>query len=412
MHAAQAGPGARGEPDRLWTGPFALAWVSHFMHATGLHAYVHAAGWLDERGAGEVLIGVLFSLMAVSAVLIRPFIGRLMDTRGRKPVLLLGGALHLLATLLYLAVDALPGQPWLAIAGVRVVHGLAQASLFSVLFTYAADLIPERRRAEGIAIFGVSGMIPIAVGGLVGDLVIVDGDYRGLFATTAVAAGLGLLLSLPLRETQRSGSGPGRSFLAAGLAPELRPLWFMGIAFAVGLSAYFVFLKTYLAVAPQVGTMGMFFTAYALSAVVLRLTLGWLPERVGMMRVLLPSVVLAVGGLVLLALSEGPPGLITAGVLCGIGHGYAFPILSALVVTRARADERGSALSLFTALFDIGLLIGGPLFGLSVRMVGYPGSFMLAGVVLFVATVIFGLWEAARSRAEAITAAPGSPKIG
>jgi MFS family permease len=375
----------------LWTRAFVLAWTANFLHSTGFHAYVHLPGWLEGLGASEVVIGVLIATLSVAAIASRPFVGRLMDTRGRRLLVLGGGVFHVLVPLLYLLVDAHPS--WAAITAVRLVHGLAQAALFSVLFTIAADLVPERRRAEGIALFGISGMIPLAIGGLLGDWVIVDGDYRPLFWITSACAGLGLVCSLLLPETRRLSGGPGRSFLAAAMAVELRSLWFIGTAFAMGLAAYFVFLKTYLLEQPQIGTMGTFFSTYAIAAVLLRVLFGRVPERFGLVRVLIPSLLLGAGGLVVLAFASAPAHLIAAGIACGIGHGYAFPIISALVVTRAQADERGSAISLFTALFDLGLLLGGPSFGVAVKLAGYPVTFALAGGLVATASLVFLIWD-------------------
>ncbi|NJK31690.1 MAG: MFS transporter [Deltaproteobacteria bacterium] len=187
--------------------------------------------------------------------------------------------------------------------------------------------------------------------------------------------------------------------IAAALAPELRPLWFIGIAFAIGLSAYFTFLKTYLLAHPGLGSMGQFFGAYALAAALLRGAFGWVPERYGLLRVLYPALLCGGSGLVILAFASSPTHLIAAGIACGLGHGYAFPILSAMVVTRARPEERGSAISMFTALFDLGLLIGGPSFGLLVRLADYPGTFLVAAVLVVTATVVFGIWERPRPSA-------------
>lgn len=378
--------------ERVWTPAFLLAWAANFLHSTGFHAYVHLPGWLEARGAGEVLIGVLIATMSVAAISTRPLVGRMMDTRGRRLVMLGGGVVHSLVPLLYLLVDALGHGNWFAIAGVRLVHGVAQAAMFSVLFTIAADLVPASRRAEGIALFGISGLIPMGIGGLLGDLVIVDGDYRNLFWITSACAVLGLLCSLTLPETRRGGS-PSRGFAAALRAPELGPLWFIGTAFAMGLAAYFVFLKTYLLEQPQIGTMGTFFSTYAIAAVLLRILFGRVPERFGLVRVLIPSLLLGASGLVVLAFASAPAHLIAAGIACGIGHGYAFPIISALVVTRAQADERGSAIALFTALFDLGLLLGGPSFGLAVKLAGYPATFALAAGLVATAVGVFVIWD-------------------
>jgi predicted MFS family arabinose efflux permease len=376
----------------LWTRAFVLAWVANFLHSTGFHSFLHWPGWLAQRWESEIMIGLLVAAMSVAAIISRPFVGRMMDTRGRRIVMLVGGVIHVLATLLYLALDLLADPSWLAIVGVRVVHGVAQAGMFSVLFTFAADIVPAERRAEGIALYGISGMIPMAVGVLLGEWVIVDGDYTRVFQLAGVCALAGLLASALLPET-RSGA-PGRSFFTAARAPELRPLWFVGTSFAMGLAAYFVFLKTYLIEAPELGSMSLFFMTYAIAAVLLRVLFGWVPERLGLIRVLIPSLVIAAAGLAMIALATGPLHLVIAAVACGVGHGFAFPIISALVVTRAQPDERGSAIALFTALFDLGVLLGGPCFGVSARYAGYPVTFALAGALCITATLVFVVWDA------------------
>jgi predicted MFS family arabinose efflux permease len=375
----------------LWTRAFLLAWVANFLHSTGFHAFLHWPGWLSQRGETEVVIGLLVATMSVAAIATRPFVGRMMDTRGRRVVLLVGGATHVLATMLYMGLDVLADPSWLAIVGVRVVHGVAQAAMFSVLFTYAADIVPAERRAEGIALYGISGMIPMAVGVLIGDWVIVDGDYTHVFQLAGVCALGGMLASALLPETRRGA--PGRSFFAAARAPELRPLWFVGTSFAMGLAAYFVFLKTYLIEAPQLGSMTLFFTTYAVAAVLLRVLFGWVPERFGLIRVLIPSLLIGGAGLGLIAVATGPLHMVIAAITCGIGHGFAFPIISTLVVMRAQPDERGSAIALFTALFDLGVLLGGPCFGISARYAGYPVTFALAGGLCIIATVVFIAWD-------------------
>jgi MFS family permease len=98
-------------------------------------------------------------------------------------------------------------------------------------------------------------------------------------------------------------------------------------------------------------------------ALVLRLFFAWLPDRVGPKRLLFPALATLVVGFVLLAGARTPGDVLLAGACCGAGHGYTFPILFGMVVTRAREAERGAVLSIFTALFDAGVLVGGPFFG-------------------------------------------------
>ena len=375
--------------ERLLTSAFLLAAAANFLQSLSLHSYLHLPGFLEQLGADELVIGVVVAMTSITAIGGRPFIGRLMDRRGRKLAILLGGAVNVGTGLLYLTVDSI--GPWLGV--VRVVHGLGHALVFSSLFTYAADIIPASRRAEGIALFGISGMLPVSVGGIFGDVLLEHGDYSWLFIAIATSAALGLLISLPLTESLPEPLEVAeRSYLAAVATPELRPLWFMTLCTGIGMASYFVFLKTFV-LETGFGTVGGFFTTYAWAAILLRVFAGRVPERFGMRRVLIPALFSLAAGIGLLANAQGMTAVYVAGVLCGAGHGYAFPILNALVVERARASERGTAVSVFTALFDLAVLVGGPSLGAAVRLGSYPIMFSSAAGLLILSMLIFWAWD-------------------
>ena len=378
--------------DRLLTTPFLLCALGNFLQGLAFNLYLHLPGFLKILGAGEVQIGLLFGLTAAAAIAVRPWVGRAMDERGRRVVILAGGLLNVVVCLLYLTVTGL--GPWVYL--VRLLHGLAEATLFAAFFTQAADLIPPSRRTEGIALFGVSGMLPISLGGLLGDMILARASYAALFAASACLAGSSLALSLPLRDSVPAGDDlPNRGFFAAVVQGDLLPVWFLGTVFATALTAYFTFLKTFV-METGIGSVGAFFTAYAISAVLLRTFFAWLPERVGTKRVLFPALALLALGLGLLGRAAGAGAILVAGSLCGLGHGFVFPILSALVVARARPAERGAALSIFTALFDAGVLIGGPALGLIIRLAGYPAMFVSAAGLIAVGSLTFAVWDRPR----------------
>ena len=375
--------------ERLLTGAFALACLSNFLHSLSLHTYIHVAGFLEGLGLAEVWIGVVIGVGSLTAIVSRPPLGRIMDRQGRRVVILVGGVLSVLACMGYLLVQT-PGP---LLVGVRIVHGIAQAALFSGMFTLAADIVPSSRRAEGIALFGISGLLPLGVGGLLGDWAVQGDDYSLLFQLTAAFALVAWILSLPLRESRPPNvEGEQVRYIDTVRSPALVPIWVLGTLYATALSAYFAFLKTYVE-ETGVGSVGMFFAAYSISAILLRLVGGRLPERIGYKRVLFPALVIAAGGLVLVANATMGWQLSVAGVMCGLGHGYAFPILSAMVIGRARASERGAAVSLFTALFDLGMLIGGPTLGLAIGFGGYSFMYAVAASVLVGAILVFAIWD-------------------
>jgi MFS family permease len=127
--------------------------------------FVHFAAFLVELGADEVRIGLVIGVGSIGSLILRPFVGVLMDRIGRRPLIHAGNIINVLSAGLYLTVDSLS---WWVYA-LTIVHGMAEAVLFTALATYGADIIPEDRRTEGLALFGVSGQLPIALGGLIGD---------------------------------------------------------------------------------------------------------------------------------------------------------------------------------------------------------------------------------------------------
>jgi len=163
-------------------------------------------------------------------------------------------------------------------------------------------------------------------------------------------------------------------------------------SFSTVLTAYFVFIRRYVD-DTGFGSVGLFFSMYVAVAIAERIFLGWLPDRMGRKRVLYPSIAILIAGFFVLAGAGSWVGVAIAGALCGAGHGFIFPILTTLLVDRAPASDRGSAMSFFTAMLDVGTLIGGPILGVIIDTAGWGPMYVTAGVALGVATIIFARWD-------------------
>ncbi len=376
--------------ERLFTKPFLLVSVANFTSGMAYALFLHFSGYLADLGASDTQIGLIYGATAVASIAMRPLLGTVMDRYGRRPVILFGNVLNVVFVLLYLTVSTL--GPWVYI--VRIGHGVAEAMLFSALFTYGTDVIPKSRRTEGIALFGVSGLLPIGIAGIVGDFVLSIAGFRELFLTAAGFAVITLVLSLPLperRPTLKPGESP-RGFWKIVTQRDLLPIWWMIGSFSTVLTGYFVFIRRYVD-DTGFGSVGLFFSTYVAVAILERIFLGWLPDRVGRMRVLYPSLGILVIGFFMLAGAGSWVGVAIAGAFCGAGHGFIFPILTALVVDRAPETDRGSAMSFFTALFDVGTLIGGPILGAIIDSAGWGPMYVVAGVALGMASVVFWRWD-------------------
>jgi hypothetical protein len=238
----------------LFTRRFVLAWVANLAQEMAWSLFVQFPGFLLGLGAGEVEIGFLVGLTAFSSVVVRPWVGRAMDVYGRRPVIIAGNLLNVGVLALYLTVTTL--GPWIYV--VRILHGFAAALLFTSLFTYGADQVPAARRTEGLALFGVSGLLPIALGGLLGDLILASGTFTTLFFTALGFGGLALVLSIPLKDEREPTEEPPHRFMQSVTSKDLLPLWWLGLVFAIALTAYFTFIKTFV-VETGIGSVGAFF---------------------------------------------------------------------------------------------------------------------------------------------------------
>lgn len=373
----------------IFTRPFVVGFAAHFLHAMAFSLFLHLAGFVRRVGGTEVDVGLISGATALTAILVRPLIGNGID-RARRDTIIVAGAAHAAICGLYLTVGSL--GPWLYV--VRAFHGVCEASLFAALFAYAADVVPAARRIEGLALFGVSGMLPMSLSGVLGDAILTYAGYDTLFAVALAFAAGGLAFSLALRDTPRDSGEPSRGFFVAIREPSLLPIWIVGLCFSMAIVAYFTFMKTFV-LETGVGSVGLFFTIYSFSAIAVRMWLGSLPDRFGAKRVLLPAILSLVIGFGALATTTAA-GVAIAAALCGIGHGFTFPILLGLVVQRARPSERGAALALYTALFDAGTLFGGPLLGLAIDHSGYPAMFATAGAIAVLGAIIFYMLDRAR----------------
>ncbi len=256
----------------LLTRAFILAAAANAILSLAWALFLHLPGFLQQIGAGEAEVGRIMAMQAVGAILVWPLIGRAMDTRGRRVVILCGVVLSILVVASYLSVSTLGPRIYV----IRLLDGAASTMWYTALFTYAADLAPERRRAEGLAVFGVSGLIPLGLGAFSGDVILASASFREMFLGALSLVVLGLGLCLPLRDVSvvrdRHAVLP-RSLFREAFDPNLLSVWLAAFTFFVGVVVVFTFVKTFV-VSTGIGSMGRFFGAYAATAVMLRVFLG------------------------------------------------------------------------------------------------------------------------------------------
>lgn len=350
--------------------------------------------YLGHLGATRTEIGTIMAVASIGGLALRPAAGWALDAIGRRPVVIAGTAFLAAGMALIGFVDRLGPLIYLS----RLLVGIGAGTLFTAYFTFAADLIPVARRTEGIALFGISGVLPLAVNGLIERFDLPAAELRGLFPLI----GLVVLTSLwpvwrlaePRAETTADPipALPRPRAWTTLTAGPLWPVWGATIVFS-GLVAVFMAFATVTAARHGATEPADLWFAYGGGAVVVRLFGARLPDRIGPHNMVAPALGVYATGCLLMAGAEGDAAFVIAGLCAGIGHGYCFPVLTGQVVDRSPAAVRGVALAGFTALWEISALALTPLFGAVADAYDDATMFGLAAVTAAAGLALWAVGE-------------------
>ncbi|HSW38778.1 MAG TPA: MFS transporter, partial [Acidobacteriota bacterium] len=122
-----------------------------------------------------------------------------------------------------------------------------------------------------------------------------------------------------------------------------------------------------------------------------RLAFGDISDRYGRKLVIMPAAVLMGLNMFLLAGAHSYWVFILSGFVSGLAQGLIFPSLSTYVIDFLGRENKGLALGLYLSLFDIGMGLGSPVFGMISDVAGYRGMYAAAGAVTLLTTLIFSL---------------------
>lgn len=360
-----------------------------------LPLYLH-----NELGTSLGIAGLIMSSQSVAALLARPWSGRFIDTRGRKPFLIAGPLLTLLTAIGLLSVHTVA-----AVLVCRSIQGVANAMFYGAATATVADVAPAVRRATYLSRYSLFFYLGFAVGPAVAEFLIGRWDFSSVWIAVIVCTAVGAALALLLPETVQSGQAPppiplwSRFFHPSAIAPGI-PYFCVG----VGWTSVGAFLSLY-ARAIGLASSGWLFVALSVTVMITRALSGNLADRIGRWAVATPCAVLCAIGLAVLAAFRQPFPAFVGVVLFAAGYAGIFPTLLAMVVDRAPAAERGQAMGSFNMYFDIGAPIGGFVTGRLIDWSGYGAGFGTMAVIALLGAAL--LVRAARSDRPALPSPAG-----
>jgi len=386
--------GAAEPAGSIYNRNFWLIFAATFALNSAANLFVLFPLYVVRLGGRASTIGAIVGFGSLAALLTRPLASAAVDRRGRRRTALWAIAIDASVITLYIPLHSLG---W-SIYAVRALHGAAEGTARVALFAMVYAILPSGRQGEAMATFSLSGMLPAAFGALLGEMILRWWGFPVFFcAATVLCIGAAITLKLlpeelsawPIepRTTDSAVVPDAISYRMLLFDPLLAPLWVVTLFFGLASSSRVSFVAPF-AYQRGIHEVGWYFTIFALVAVAVRLS-GRAMDRIGLERMLAPSLAVLALGLALLVGTGHFYLLEVAAAVAGLGHGVAYPALSALVVRNTRAGGIGRSSSIYTSAWDASSMIGPYLLGLTANQIGYGRMFLVAGGLSLVGAIYF-----------------------
>lgn len=360
--------------NRLFTTTFVLLLVVQFAYGNAFSTMFALPKYLiSELGADATLVGNAHGAFALTGALSVPLVGMLTDRYGRRPVWIAG---LLLAIASYAPFGWAQHEVW--ILALRALHGLSFSMVFAAGGTLVVDVAPPERRAEAVGYFGIAMLTTNAIGPAFAEGIATGFGWTLVFVLcsgyAAVATVAAVMLRAPEFEPNRGAFSIPRSWPLAGA-------YFASLAVGIGVGVSKTFIPASLTQAGE--PIGLYFVAYTAGAMLQRLGLGWLPDRLGRARATVLSLVVYAVAMLIVAMLQANWMLLLAPAI-GMAHGMAYPASAALSVDLCAPGERGRVTALCAGFFNLGFAISASGLAPLEPWLGYEGLIAVGGAMLMV----------------------------
>jgi MFS family permease len=336
--------------------------------------------YLKLQGFSDTKIGILMGIAALGALIVRPWCGKLVDSRGSRPVLLFGQALTAFGVAAYFLVSA-----FLPLLLLRFFQGMAMAFYGTASVTFASSVESSDKIAAAIALYTVFTMVGLGIATSGAPLLFGILGFKSLtgvgLAAILFAAGI-----MSFRgKTIAPAAGKQRApFLAVLRAKEVLAPTICLFASNFACMTMFTFVPL-LALSKSMPFSG-FFISFMLAVVATRLSVNQLAYRIRTVILATLASLINALGVILVAAYISPATLIAAGSCIGIGFGLIFPVMTVYVVQHSHPANKGAALSILTGAGDVGNALGASVLGIVADIFGYQALFAASAVVVLLCT--------------------------
>ena len=371
--------------ERLWNRNYCKVMAANFTLFFAFYVLTPLLPlYLSEHfGATKDVIGLVLSGYTITALLVRPFSGYVVDSFPRKTVLMLSFGVFAIFFAGYLAASTL-----LLFTIVRTLHGGPFGALTVANSTVAIDVLPSSRRTEGIGYYGLSNNLAMAIAPTIGIFIYqLTNSFEFLFWLALIVATTGWLIDSTVKLKPRDSSQARSSRLSLDRFFLTRG-WLLGLNMvAFGFS--FGVLSNYLAIYGKevmgiTGGTGTYFMLCSVGLILSRLqgskalrdgrvthnaATGMVISLVGYTIFIFMPTLFASNNTAIMI------GYYGSALLIGLGNGHMWPAFQNMTINVATNKQRGTANSTILISWDIGMGLGILAGGIVAELISYSAAF-------------------------------------
>lgn len=372
----------------IWTKVFISLFVTNFSIFIIFYGLVSALPLyaVDILSRSDEDAGLLMTTFLISAIIVRPFTGKILDLAGKRKMLWISLFFYLICTSLYYFIE-----PFESLLVLRFAQGIFFSIVTTASGSLAADSIPASRRGAGLGYFGMSTNLAVVVGPFIALTVIQFFSYNVLFLSLTALLVLGAVAAsfIPADKKLATSSAKTRMTWNDLFEKKALPVALIASFVAFSYASILSYLSIYSLEKGVLHLTSSFFAVFAAIMLLTRPLTGKIFDEKGPKFIIIPGLVSFIIGLVLLAYMDSPVLFLLAGAFVGLGYGAIVPSFQALAIQSTGPARSGYATATFFTLFDTGLAIGSYILGLVATKLGYQNLYLFSSIILVLTLIVF-----------------------
>ena len=371
---------------KLWTRRYVLMlfsnlfiYLAFYMLAPTLPAYAKATGGSNLEAS------LVVSIFSITSLLIRLFMGSIMDKVEIKPLLIIGAIILAGSTLSFI---------WLpldAIIFVRIIQGIGWGLASTGAATIFSDIIPVDKRGEGMGYYSLSMIISMALSPIFSIIIMNLYSFKNIAIASIILVVIGILFLSQVKIPKKTFMGRKSkekfsltdSFEKKAALPSM--LCFLLVITLCGIMSYIMLYGKEL----KMTSIWIYFVGFVSIILVTRPFVGKIFDKKGHIIIIIPGSILIIIGLILLSYANSISALIVASLFYGLGYGAVQPSLQAWAVNRSPGHRKGAANGTFLSSMDLAYTVGSILLGCIAGGSGYAVMYRFSSIFIVLLLIIY-----------------------